>query len=93
MPFLVAITGKGGTGKTTISALIVLALTRMGKKPVLAVDADPNSCLDRALGVKVNKTVGTVREDARIIASEYPASSKRELIELKVSESLVEGND
>lgn len=93
MPYSVAITGKGGTGKTTIAALIVTAMVRSGKRPVLAVDADPNACLDAALGVKANNTVGRVREDARMISSENPQIPKRELLELKISESLVEGDD
>lgn len=93
MPYSIAITGKGGTGKTTIAALIVAAMVRTGKRPVLAVDADPNSCLDVALGVKANNTVGRVREDARALSSERPDVSKRELLELKISESLVEGDD
>ncbi len=93
MSYSIAITGKGGTGKTTIAALIVAALTRSGRRPVLAVDADPNACLDAALGVKVQNTVGRVREDARMLSSQHPDVSKRELLELKISESLVEGED
>ncbi len=93
MSYTIAITGKGGTGKTTIAALIVVAMTRAGKCPVLAVDADPNACLDVALGVEAKNTVGRLREDARILASEHPDISKRELLELKISESLVEGED
>jgi len=90
MSYTIAITGKGGTGKTTIAALLVANLVRRGKRPVLAVDADPNSCLDLALGVKAANTVGRLREDARDLAAANPALSKRELLEMKISESLVE---
>lgn len=93
MSFTFAITGKGGTGKTTISALTVVALTHIGKGPILVVDADPNKCLDVALGVKAQNTVGRIREDAKIIASQHPAIPKRQLIELKINESLIEGNN
>ena len=93
MSYTIAITGKGGTGKTTIAALLVANLVRRGKRPVLAVDADPNSCLDLALGVKAANTVGRLREDARDLAAANPALSKRELLEMKISESLVEGDD
>lgn len=65
MGYFIAITGKGGTGKTTIAGLMVLRLIARGCRPVLAVDADPNTCLDAALGVQVNKTIGSVREEAR----------------------------
>lgn len=93
MSYYIAITGKGGTGKTTIAALIVANLVRSGRRPVLAVDADPNSCLDSALGVSAKNTVGRLREDARDLAAANPAISKRELLEMKIAESLVEGND
>ena len=62
---LIAITGKGGVGKTTVSALLIKNLLAAGKSPVLAIDADPNSCLDAALGVKASHTVGRVREEVR----------------------------
>src|SRR5512143_2120872 len=44
-----AITGKGGVGKTTLTALLAQAYADMGKR-VLAVDADPSPCLAGALG-------------------------------------------
>jgi len=44
-----AITGKGGVGKTTLTALIAQAYADKGRQ-VLAVDADPSPCLAGALG-------------------------------------------
>jgi len=44
-----AIAGKGGVGKTTLSATLARALASAGRR-VIAVDADPNNCLGRALG-------------------------------------------
>ena len=92
MSYLIAITGKGGVGKTTISALLVKQLIANGKSPVLAIDADPNSCLDAALGVTVNQTVGRAREEVREEAAAAAANgiSKQEMLEMKISESLVE---
>ncbi len=92
MSHTIAITGKGGTGKTTIAALIISSLLRRGRVPVLAVDADPNACLDETLGVKAQSSVGSVREDARDKASggELAGIAKREWLELKIAESLVE---
>ena len=91
---LIAISGKGGVGKTTIAGLLVIRLVARGCKPVLAIDADPNTCLDAALGVHLMKTVGGVREEAREIAGKGMASgiSKQDLLELKIAESIVEAN-
>jgi len=92
MSKLIAITGKGGVGKTTICALIIKNLIDSGKTPVLAIDADPNSCLDAALGVTVKETVGRAREDVRTAASSGANISKRELLQLKLEGALVEAN-
>ena len=92
--YTIAITGKGGTGKTTIAAAVVTCLIDRGCTPVLAVDADPNSCLDGVLGVKALKTVGQIREESRDAGAGQPGGvSKRELIELRIAESLVEAED
>lgn len=93
MELSIAVSGKGGVGKTTIAGLIVLRLIQKGRRPVLAIDADPNSCLDAALGVRVEKTVGGVREEAREIAKQENGISKQALLELKISQSLVEADD
>jgi CO dehydrogenase maturation factor len=95
MSFFIAITGKGGVGKTTISGLIIKQLIANGYSPVLAIDADPNSCLDAALGVKITKTIGSAREEAREEASKGLAAgiSKQQLLEMKIEESLVEAKD
>jgi len=45
----VAVSGKGGVGKTTIAALLATALTQANRK-VVAVDADPDSNLAACLG-------------------------------------------
>ena len=41
MSYTIAITGKGGVGKTTVAGLVALRLIASGRRPVLAVDADP----------------------------------------------------
>ena len=87
---LIAITGKGGVGKTTVCALLIKNLLVAGKTPVLAIDADPNSCLDAALGVSVTDTVGRAREDVRNSAGADINVSKKELLRLKLENALVE---
>ena len=62
MPFSIAIAGKGGIGKTTLSALLVRTLWEAGKRPILAVDADPNSNLAETLGVDAGRPLAEIRE-------------------------------
>jgi len=50
----IAISGKGGVGKTTLSALLAQAYADSGRD-VLAVDADPSPCLAGALGFPEEK--------------------------------------
>jgi len=91
MSELIAVTGKGGVGKTTCCALLIKRLLASGRSPVLAIDADPNSCLDAALGVSVSETVGRAREDAKTAAGEaYASVSKKELLRMKIERGLAE---
>ncbi len=64
MAVTIAISGKGGTGKSTIAAMIVRAMLNQSGRGVLAVDADPNSCLGLMMGVEPVSTVAQLREDA-----------------------------
>ena len=95
MSHLFAITGKGGVGKTTLSAIIVRQLIKNNFSPVLAIDADPNACLDAALGVSATGTVGRAREEVREEGDAAAKSgiSKQELFQLKIAESLVEAEN
>ncbi|HOI61112.1 MAG TPA: AAA family ATPase, partial [Methanoculleus sp.] len=63
-PCTIVISGKGGTGKTTIAALLIDALIAAGERPILAVDADPNANLHEALGIALTETLGGMREEA-----------------------------
>jgi CO dehydrogenase maturation factor len=83
--------GKGGTGKTTLSALVIGYLRKKGLKPILAVDADPSSNLVDALGLKVNKSLGTAREDFFETKGNLPPGMTKETyLEMKLHEILVE---
>ncbi|MBF0469702.1 MAG: AAA family ATPase [Desulfamplus sp.] len=63
MSKIIALAGKGGVGKTTVSSLLLRYFSKKGLGPVLAVDADPNSNLGETLGMEILKTVGDIRED------------------------------
>ena len=91
MSFLVAVAGKGGVGKSTISALLVRILSEKGT--VLAVDADPNSNLGQKLDLEVPGTIGGVREGLLSKQGQPPRDmSKQEYLRLKLREILAEGD-
>ncbi len=95
MSYVIAISGKGGVGKSTVAGLLISRLIANQCRPVLAVDADPNICLDDILGIRIDKTIGGVREEAREIAGKGMSNgiSKQQLLEMKIEESIVETND
>lgn len=88
-PFTIALSGKGGTGKTTISSLLIRSFIAMGEAPVLAVDADPNANLHEALGVTVRETLGSMREEAfsRTIP---PGMNRHDYVRYRFRQALVE---
>lgn len=86
----IAVAGKGGVGKTVLSALIIQWLVAQGETPVLAVDADSNANLHEALGISYGATVGSIREEALRQARQWAGVSKQELLNLRVHEALVE---
>lgn len=61
MAKIIAVTGKGGTGKTATTSLLIRQLTK-GDKVVLAVDADPDTNLPETLGCDTTKTIGDIKE-------------------------------
>jgi CO dehydrogenase maturation factor len=63
----IAISGKGGVGKTTVSALLIRALNDDNKK-VLAIDADPDANLAAALGIRDADKIVPIAEMKEMIA-------------------------
>ncbi len=61
----IAITGKGGVGKTTTSALLIGELMRAGVRPVLAIDGDPNNTLGAALGIEAESVLADIRDEVK----------------------------
>ncbi|MFA9453578.1 MAG: AAA family ATPase [Candidatus Aminicenantaceae bacterium] len=88
----IAISGKGGTGKTTLAALIVRLLRERGAGSVLAVDGDPNVNLNDLLGVDLDDTIGAIREVMREKGgADLPGGmSKQQFLEYKIQSSVVE---
>lgn len=88
----IAIAGKGGTGKTTFSAMLAHWLTHFGT--VLAVDADPAANLHMVLGMAMENTVGDIREGMlqEVKSGTFTAGlSKQDYLEWKINEAIVEG--
>ena len=86
---IIALVGKGGVGKSTISSQLARALSR--KEIVLAVDADPNSNLCDKLGIEVTGTIGGLRNEIVAHPDMIPAGmSKQDYIALHVRQIMTE---
>ncbi len=92
MTTTIAVAGKGGTGKTTLSGLLVRYLVQHepGKK-ILAIDADPSSNLNLVLGLPLTQTIGDIREDAR--GGVQPGQSRQDWLAYAVRMAVEEGDD
>ena len=80
--------GKGGTGKTTISALLIRYLVEKGLTPVLAVDADANENLNELLGLAVDTSLGDLRE--RMKTETPPGMTKKDYMEMYINRAIIE---
>lgn len=86
---IIALVGKGGVGKSTISSQLVRALSR--REVVLAVDADPNSNLCDKLGIEVTGTIGGLRNEIVANPDMIPAGvSKQDYITMHVRQIMTE---
>ena len=89
---MIALTGKGGVGKSTISALIVKYLKENASGPILALDADPDANLATLLGMPQDQTIGDLREDVLRMMKDWPAGmSKENYVEAGLHQIIVEG--
>jgi len=89
---IIAVSGKGGTGKTLISSLLIKSLSDT-KQDILAIDADPDSNLPESLGIDVQKTVGDVREELKedTANGRIPTvMNKWDILDYKIMESIIE---
>lgn len=69
----IAVAGKGGTGKSTIAALLISRLVARNETPVLAIDADPDCNLGNLLGIEAQETIGDLREEVLREIKNFPA--------------------
>ncbi len=103
MTTTIALAGKGGVGKTTIAAMVIKYLAQSQTGPILAIDADPSSNLNMALGLELQWTVGDIREEMlEQVKSSLTAGgaamgalsgglTKHEYLDYEVRSSLAEG--
>ena len=91
MSYNIAVAGKGGSGKTSLTSLVIRYLLKNGLAPILAVDADPNANLGESLGLSVNHTVGSkiasFNEEKINIP---PGMTKEAYLEYRLNGALVE---
>lgn len=88
MTKVIALAGKGGTGKTTTSALLLKYLTTRGLTPVLAVDADANANLNELLDLDIQTTLGQIRKELK--GEIPPGMSRDQYMEMKIHQALIE---
>jgi CO dehydrogenase maturation factor len=103
MTITIALAGKGGVGKTTISGMVIKYLAQKQPGSILAIDADPSSNLNMVLGLDLDWTVGDIREDMlHQVKNSLTAGgaamgvmpggqSKREYLDYQIRSSLSEG--
>ena len=91
MGYVIALAGKGGTGKTTVAALIIRCLKEKKLGSVLAIDADPNSNLGEVLGVQGGNNVGAILDQLSADPDKIPAGmTKERFIQLQIQTAVVE---
>jgi len=92
MATTIAISGKGGSGKTTLAAMIVRILRNQTKGTILAVDADPNSSLGLIMGVEPVGTIAQIREDARAAPAANAGIDRVRSFEYGIQQAITEAD-
>jgi len=93
MTVKIAIAGKGGTGKTTLAALIIRGLKKVEKTPILAVDADANANLNEALGLEIEGSLSDIINKISNNKDIPTGMTKEQYLRFRVHQSLTEGDD
>ena len=93
MGYIIALAGKGGTGKTTIAALIIRSIKEKKLGSVLAIDADQNSNLGEVLGIKEGDSVGGILDYISANPDKVPSGmTKERFIQYQLQSAVREGN-
>jgi CO dehydrogenase maturation factor len=88
----IAVAGKGGTGKTSVTSLVIRYILKNNLGTVLAVDADPNSNLAENLGLEVRQTVGRILNEFQGEKMNIPAGMTKEAyLEYQLNGAISEG--
>ncbi|MFX0012648.1 MAG: AAA family ATPase [Candidatus Hermodarchaeota archaeon] len=94
---VIAVVGKGGTGKTITTALMAKIIARSKKYKLFLIDADPAMAhLARVLGLNVTKTLEDIRDEIIDVAGRKITEEKEEMVrtlDYKVFDALVEGKE
>ena len=88
-PEIVAVTGKGGAGKTTFTAIAAKLLISQGHRPLI-IDADPPVSLAIALGIGSVATIGDYRKRLIEDPGERKKIGERHMRDVLIEEALVE---
>ena len=93
MGYVIALAGKGGTGKTTIAALIVRLIREKKLGSILAIDADPNSNLADALGIEAKETIGQILDEVAADPQKVPAGMPKDrFLEYQIQTAIQEAD-
>jgi len=92
MSFSISLAGKGGTGKTTVSGMLIKYLIHKQKTPILAVDADSNANLNEVCGLAVDGTLGSAREEMK--KGDVPSGMTKDVfMSMKLEQAIIETGD
>ncbi|NQS99466.1 MAG: AAA family ATPase [Candidatus Omnitrophica bacterium] len=94
MSYTIAVCGKGGTGKTTFSALLIAELAKQHQgEGIIAVDADPNANLDQALGLLAENSIVSIVDSISANPAQIPpGTTKDRFLEYQIQDSLAEAD-
>jgi CO dehydrogenase maturation factor len=94
LSFNIAVAGKGGTGKTSVTTMVIRYLLKKGAGPILAIDADPNANLGESLGLDIKQTVGSIIASFNEEKINIPAGMTKEAyLDIKLNEAVVEAKN
>ncbi|MFX0091438.1 MAG: ArsA-related P-loop ATPase [Candidatus Hodarchaeota archaeon] len=88
-----AVSGKGGTGKTTFMALTLRTMIKKGEDDIIVLDADPATNIGEAVGINVKKTIADVADELREELNKRTTVNKQRFIEGKLMGEILEEDD